>query len=86
MWIRAYILIEINNYSRIVKKPKSDIYKDKLETGAFKKEVTLEIDAPSPDSTHSMSEVLSLEEDYTTDLDVFVVKQLHWCHQSVSLR
>jgi RNA polymerase sigma factor (sigma-70 family) len=70
MWIRAYILIEINNYSRIVKKPKSDIYKDKLETGAFKKEVTLDIDAPSPDSTHSMSEVLSLEEDSTTELDI----------------
>lgn len=70
MWIRAYILIEINNYSRIVKKPKSDIYKDKLETGAFKKEVTLDIDAPSPDSTHSMSEVLSIEEDSTTELDV----------------
>lgn len=70
MWIRAYILIEINNYSRIVKKPKSDIYKDKIETGAFKKEVTLDIDAPTPDSTHSMSEVLSIEEDSTTDLDI----------------
>jgi RNA polymerase sigma factor (sigma-70 family) len=70
MWIRAYILIEINNYSRIVKKPKSDIYKDKLETGAFKKEVTLDIDAPTPDSTHSMSEVLSIEEDSITELDV----------------
>ena len=70
MWIRAYILIEINNYSRIVKKPKSDIYKDKIETGAFKKEVTLDIDAPSQDSTHSMSEVLSIEEDSTTDLDI----------------
>ena len=31
MWIRAYILIEIDNYSRIVKKPKADIYKDKVE-------------------------------------------------------
>ena len=70
MWIRAYILIEINNYSRIVKKPKSDIYKDKIETGAFKKEVTLDIDAPTPDSTHSMSEVLSIEEDSATDLDI----------------
>ena len=70
MWIRAYILIEINNYSRIVKKPKTDIYKDKIETGVFKKEVTLDIDAPTPDSTHSMSEVLSIEEDSITDLDI----------------
>ena len=48
MWIRAYILIEINNYSRIVKKPKSDIYIKTKSKQAFKKEVTLDIDAPSP--------------------------------------
>ena len=73
MWIRAYILIEINNYSRIVKKPKSDIYKDKLETGTFKKEVTLGIEEPnSIDSNRSMnmSELLSIEDDTKTDLEV----------------
>lgn len=69
MWIRAYILIEINNYSRIVKKPKSDIYKDKLETGTFKKEVTLDIDAPA-DSTRANSDILLIEDDTKSDLDV----------------
>ena len=36
MWIRAYILIEIDNYSRIVKKPKAEIYKDRDEQGSSK--------------------------------------------------
>jgi RNA polymerase sigma factor (sigma-70 family) len=71
MWIRAYILIEINNYSRLVKKPKSDIYKDKIETGTFKKEVTLDIDGPSNiDSNRSMTELLSIEDDTKSDLEV----------------
>jgi RNA polymerase sigma factor (sigma-70 family) len=71
MWIRAYILIEINNYSRLVKKPKSDIYKDKIETGAFKKEVTLDIDDPlNTDSSHSMAELLSIEDDTKSELEV----------------
>lgn len=71
MWIRAYILIEINNYSRIVKKPKSDIYKDKLETGTFKKEVTLDIDGPAnSDSNRSINELLLIEDDTKTDLEV----------------
>lgn len=69
MWIRAYILIEINNYSRIVKKPKSDIYKDKTETGTFKKEVTLDIDAPA-DSTRTNSDILLIEDDTNSDLEV----------------
>lgn len=71
MWIRAYILIEINNYSRLVKKPKSDIYKDKIETGTFKKEVTLDIDGPSNiDSSRSMTELLAIEDDTKSDLEV----------------
>lgn len=71
MWIRAYILIEINNYSRLVKKPKSDIYKDKTENGAFKKEVTIDIDAPAAnDSNRSMNELLSIEDDTKSDLDI----------------
>jgi DNA-directed RNA polymerase sigma subunit (sigma70/sigma32) len=71
MWIRAYILIEIDNYSRLVKKPKSDIYKDKLESGSFKKEITIDIDAPtSADSTNTIADVLSIEDDSKSDLDV----------------
>jgi RNA polymerase sigma factor (sigma-70 family) len=48
MWIRAYILLEINNHSRLVKKPKSDIFKDRTESGTYKKEVTMDIDTPIP--------------------------------------
>lgn len=71
MWIRAYILIEIDNYSRIVKKPKADIYKDKVEFGAYKKEVTIDIDSPaSPASNNSISDVLTIEDDTKSDLDI----------------
>lgn len=71
MWIRAYILIEIDNYSRIVKKPKSDIYRDKIEYGAYKKEVTLNIDGPvSPTATNTVSDILSIEDDEKSELDI----------------
>ena len=71
MWIRAYILIEIDNYSRIVKKPKSDIYKDKIENGVYKKEVTVDIDAPINLNTEStVADVLSIEDDAKSELEV----------------
>ena len=71
MWIRAYILIEIDNYSRLVKKPKADIYKDKLEHGAFKKEITIDIDSPaSAESNNTLADVLMIEDDTKSDLDV----------------
>lgn len=60
MWIRAYILMEIDNYSRLVKKPKTDIYKDKVENGSYKKEMTLDIDSPvSPKSSNTIADTLS---------------------------
>jgi DNA-directed RNA polymerase sigma subunit (sigma70/sigma32) len=71
MWIRAYILIEIDNCSRIVKKPKTEIYKDRGENGAYKKEITLDIDAPiSTESDTSFGDLLRLEDDTLSDLDV----------------
>lgn len=71
MWIRAYILIEIDNYSRLVKKPKADIYKDKIQSGAFKKEVTIDIDAPiAPESNNTIGDLLSVEYDNKPDLEV----------------
>lgn len=71
MWIRAYILIEIDNYSRLVKKPKADIYKDKEESGAFKKEITLDIDSPvSPESNNTIGDLLSITDDTKSDLEV----------------
>lgn len=71
MWIRAYILIEIDNYSRIVKKPKADIYKDKIEQGAYKKEITIDIDGPiSNTSDSTFGDTLSIEDDTKSELDV----------------
>lgn len=71
MWIRAYILIEIDNNSRIVKKPKSEIYKDREQYGAYKKEITLDIDAPvADDSDTAVSDMLTFEDDTNTDLEV----------------
>ena len=71
MWIRAYILIEIDNYSRVVKKPKSDIYKDKLETGAYKKEITIDIDSPvHTDTKSTIGDILSIEDDNRSELEI----------------
>lgn len=71
MWIRAYILIEIDDNSRIVKKPKAEIYKDRLTHGSYKKEVTLDIDAPiSGDTNTSISELFTTEEEEYTDFEV----------------
>jgi RNA polymerase primary sigma factor len=71
MWIRAYILIEIDNNSRIVKKPKTEIYKDKEEFGAYKKEVTVDINAPLSDSSDvSFGDILSIEDNTRSELEV----------------
>lgn len=53
MWIRAYILIEIDNYSRVVRKPKTEIYKDAQENGSYTKEQIIDIDAPIGDDGQS---------------------------------
>jgi DNA-directed RNA polymerase sigma subunit (sigma70/sigma32) len=71
MWIRAYILIEIDNNSRIVKKPKSEIYRDREKNGAYKKEVTLDIDAPIASDTDTVfGDLLKMEDGTLSDLEV----------------
>lgn len=71
MWIRAYILLEINNYSRLVKKPKSDIFKDRTEDGSYKKEVTMDIDDPIPvDSINNHTGDSIFMDNSDTDLEV----------------
>ena len=71
MWIRAYIMIELDNNSRLVKKPKKDIKKDKEETGRYLKEITLDIDAPvKSDSDTTFGDLLMLEDESRTDLDI----------------
>lgn len=71
MWIRAYILIEIDNHSRIVKKPKSEIYKDREKNGSYQKEQIVDIDAPVRNDTNTrLSDLLPLEDDTKSDLDI----------------
>lgn len=64
-WIKAYIIQEINNNSRIVRKPKVEIDKDKKETGAYKKEMILNIDAPvsSDDNSKTVGDMMYIEDD-----------------------
>lgn len=70
MWIRAYIIQELNNNSRTVKKPKSEIDKDVELYGSYKKEVKLDIDAPIGDEGRTFGDTLSLDDDTKTDLEV----------------
>lgn len=69
MWIKAYILIEIDNNSRVVKKPKAEIYKDKEKDGVYAKEITIDIDAPI-DTDGDTGMVFKLEDESLTDLEV----------------
>ena len=69
MWIKAYILIEIDNNSRVVKKPKAEIYKDKEKDGVYTKEITIDIDAPA-DTDSDAGMVFKLEDESLTDLEV----------------
>ena len=71
MWIRAYIINSINNESRVVRKPKTEIYKDALESGSYSKENTIDIDAPiNDDSNSTVGDILSLGEDHFSDMEV----------------
>ena len=70
MWIKAYILIEIDNNSRVVKKPKAEIYKDKEKHGAYQREITLDIDAPSPNDSEQSKDVFYIADDRDSDLEI----------------
>ncbi len=71
MWIKAFILQELNNNSRIVKKPKSEIDKDVIETGAYKKEIRVDIDSPVGDDEDgkTVGDNMSSEESYS-DMEI----------------
>ena len=58
LWIRAYILQELNSNSRIVKKPKSEIDKDLELTGSYIKESVVSLD-PLIDDDESKNNVIS---------------------------
>ena len=67
LWIRAYILIEIDNYSRIVRKPKTEIYKDSQKNGAYQREQIIDIDSPIGDDGQSTyGDMLVGGDDYNT--------------------
>lgn len=70
LWIRAYILIEIDNYSRIVRKPKTEIYKDAVESGAYKKEQIIDIDAPVGDDGQCTFGDMIQNDDEIDNIDV----------------
>lgn len=71
MWIKAFILIEIDNASRLVKKPKSEIYKDKELTGSYQKESLLDLDQPiAGDTETTFADTLGMEDDSDTDLEI----------------
>lgn len=69
-WILAYIINEINTNSRLVKKPKSEIDRDREETGYYVCEKRLDIDAPiSPSSDSTVGEILDIHSDDVDDVE-----------------
>lgn len=71
MWIKAFILIELDSYSRMVKKPKSEIYKDKKTTGSYSKETLLDLDRPiGHDTGTTFADTLGMVDETASDLDI----------------
>lgn len=73
LWIRAYILQELDTKSRIVKKPKAEIDKDLAETGSYLKENIVPIDplADTDESNVRTKYELSDEDDTEAKLDEY---------------
>lgn len=69
MWVQAWIRAEITNNSRLIKKPLSEINKERDKNS--KKEVYLNIDAPvSGDKGLTIGNVLNIEDNSQTELDI----------------
>lgn len=90
IWIRAYILQEINNASRIVRKPKSDIDKDFARTGQYLREnvITLE---PVDDNDGIYNIDVPVTDEHYADVDTpvnrsFFKSQIELLLAGVSLR
>ncbi len=90
IWIRAYILQEINNASRIVRKPKSDIDKDYARTGQYIREnvITLE---PVDDNDGIYNIDIPVTDEHYSDVDTpvnrsFFKSQIELLLAGVSLR
>lgn len=71
MWIKAYIHIELNDNSRLVKKPKIEITKDRERDGYYSKEKLLCIDSPvSDDSDTPLGDILCLNDDTASSFEI----------------
>lgn len=71
MWIKAFILMEIDSTSRVVKKPKSEIYKDKEKTGTYQRETLINLDAHLlGDTETTVGEMLGSTDETETDMGV----------------
>ena len=71
LWIRAYILQELDSKSRVVKKPKAEIDKDLAETGSYVKEVIVPIDPMSEyDDNGNVQNKIELSEIDNTEDDI----------------
>lgn len=92
MWIKAFILIELDTNSRLVKKPKTEIYKDKAANGAYQKETVFDLDAPiANDTDTTFADTLGMEDDTEDELHVvesydFFKEQLNKLLEGVSNR
>lgn len=77
LWIRAYILQELNTSSRLVKKPKSEIDKDYEKYGSYLKETLVQIDPLSdPDDPSSSNIGHKLTDDIDGDMEHSVDEDL----------
>lgn len=71
MWIRAFILIEIDNNSRIVKKPKIEINKDRDISGTYQREKIIDIDSPiSIDNNMTLNDVFFIEDETKSEMEI----------------
>ena len=71
MWIRAFILIEIDNNSRVVKKPKIEINKDRDISGTYQREKIIDIDSPiSLDNNMTLNDVFFIEDETKSEMEI----------------
>lgn len=81
IWIRAFILEEINTFSRLVRKPKLEINKDKKEKGTYETEKLLSIHSPvygseSEINNPDMFDNSSNSGDYTDRSEILLINTL----------
>ena len=69
LWVTAAIRQELDNCSRLVRKPKMEIEKEK--TGESQKESYIDINAPvGDDGNNTISDVLDVQEEDVSDIDI----------------